>query len=200
MSSDIDFGQTHFIKSVPSREFLPSDGHAEIAFAGRSNVGKSSVLNVLTRQKNLARVSKTPGRTQALNFFEVNDQLYLVDLPGYGYAKVSHAAQAAWEHFLMQYILTRVPLKGIVLIMDCRHPFTELDELFLKLCEQSQRSCHILLNKVDKLTKNQRDKTWQMVQNKLMIFNMHLSMQFFSVSESFGLLELKGVLEGWLHK
>ena len=198
MSGIIDFRQTHFTQSVPSATYLPEDNIIEIAFAGRSNVGKSSVLNVLTQQKNLARVSKTPGRTQALNYFEVQEALYLVDLPGYGYAKVSHEAQAKWEHFLMNYILTRNSLKGIVLIMDSRHPLTPLDDLFLDLCQRSARPCHILLNKVDKLTQSERNKTWQIMQNKLMILNMNLSVQFFSASKGIGLQELQQVLGQWV--
>ena len=198
MPAIIDFRQTHFTQSVPSASYLPEDNIIEIAFAGRSNVGKSSVLNVLTQQKNLARVSKTPGRTQALNYFEVEEALYLVDLPGYGYAKVSHEAQAKWEHFLMNYILTRNSLKGIVLIMDSRHPLTPLDDLFLDLCQRSSRPCHILLNKVDKLTQSERNKTWQKVQNKLMILNMNLSAQFFSASKNDGLTELQQVLSQWV--
>jgi GTP-binding protein len=195
----IDFTKTSFIKSAPTEVALPHDSQIEIAFAGRSNVGKSSVLNLLSQQKNLARISKTPGRTQAINFFEVLKPFYLVDLPGYGYAKVSHEAQAQWEHFLMNYILKRNSLIGIILIMDARQPFTGLDEAFIALCQQSSRPCHILLNKMDKLTKNERNITWQNVQNKLMIANSNFTMQFFSVRENFGLVELKDILTTWVH-
>jgi GTP-binding protein len=200
MSAFIDFTKTHFIKSVPGSEYLPKTTHIEIAFAGRSNVGKSSVLNCLTQQKNLARVSKTPGRTQALNFFEVNEHLYLVDLPGYGYAKVAHELQAQWERFLMEYILKRDALQGIVLILDSRQRVTPIDELFLTLCQRAAKPCHILLNKADKLNKNMRDKTWQEVQNKLMIFNINFTMQFFSAHERLGLAELKAVVQNWAKK
>lgn len=193
----LNFAKTKFIKSAPSVAYLPKETHKEIAFAGRSNVGKSSVLNLLTHQKNLARVSKTPGRTQALNFFEVNDNLYLVDLPGYGYAKVKQELKEQWEKFLMNYILKRANLAGIVLIMDSRQSFTPLDELFLELCQRAAKPCHILLNKVDKLSKNERDKTWQNMQNKLMIFSMDLTMQFFSAHEGLGLQELEAVLQTW---
>lgn len=198
MKAAIDFSHTKFIKSAPSSEFLPKGPQQEIAFAGRSNAGKSSVLNLLCAQKNLARASKTPGRTQALNFFSVNTRLNLVDLPGYGYAKASAEIQAQWQGFLMDYILHRPQLKGIVLIMDCRHPFTPLDEMFLELCARANHPCHILLNKVDKLTQNERNITWQKVQNMLMIFNMDLSVQFFSACKATGLPELTGVLSGWL--
>lgn len=199
--SKIDFQKTHFIKSVPEAIYLPTDHQIEIAFAGRSNAGKSSVINRLCGQKNLARVSKTPGRTRALNFFEIEHPLYLVDLPGYGYAEVSHSEQAKWEQFLMDYILERNSLVGIILIMDARHPFTEIDELFLDLCERARRPCHILLNKVDKLSQQERNKTWQKVQNKLMIFSSrNLSVEFFSAHAGLGLAELKALLNTWVDK
>lgn len=199
VESNINFHKTHFIKSVPEAVYLPEDDQIEIAFAGRSNSGKSSIINRLCSQKTLARVSKTPGRTQALNFFEVEHPTYLVDLPGYGYAKVSHSAQAKWEHFLMSYILERRSLVGIILIMDSRHPFTDIDELFLDLCERAAHPCHILLNKVDKLSRKERDQTWQKVQNKLMIFNNeNFSAEFFSAQTGFGLAELNALLNRWI--
>ena len=196
----IAFNHTRFSQSVPESSYLPLDQQIEIAFAGRSNSGKSSVLNCLTRQKHLARTSKTPGRTQALNLFEIEHPVYLVDLPGYGYAEVSRKEQKRWQHFLTDYFVTRQSLTGVILIMDARHPLTTTDQLFLDLCEHSQRPCHILLNKVDKLKQQARNKIWQQVQQELLNLSMPLSAQFFSAHTGFGLLELKEVLTRWILK
>lgn len=176
---------------------FPLDSYFEIAFAGRSNVGKSSTLNLLTGQSKLAKVSKTPGRTQAINFFTICDHMYLVDLPGYGYAKVSQSLKEHWKTFLQAYILKREPLRGIVVVMDCRHPFTELDQVFLELCEAAQLPCHVLLNKADKLSNNEKAQILQKVVNPVLKKHDKLSSQFFSATSRQGLDELKRKLNEW---
>ena len=194
----LSFNKTRFQASVPSSSFLPIDTQIEIAFAGRSNAGKSSVINRLTEQKHLARTSKTPGRTRALNFFEIEHPLYLVDLPGYGYAKVSHSEQKQWEHFLRDYFLKRKSLQGVILIMDARHPFTKNDLLFLDLCDIAQHRCHILLNKADKLNQQERSQTLHKVKNQPIMASTNLSIQFFSAASGQGLIELKTLLSSWV--
>lgn len=177
---------------------LPPDENIEIAFAGRSNVGKSSVINLLTQQKKLAKTSKTPGRTQSINYFLLRDQTYLVDLPGYGYAKVDHQTKNQWQHFLKEYILKRHSLKGIILIMDVRHPFTPIDSIFLDLCTSAKRPCHILLNKADKLSNNELSHVTQALA-KLEKLNQHAMMttQFFSAVTGKGVDELKQKFNDW---
>ena len=171
---------------------MPPDDQIEIAFAGRSNVGKSSVINLLTSQKKLAKTSKTPGRTRSINYFNLAEKTYLIDLPGYGYAKVDHKTQDQWKIFLQKYILERHSLKGIILIMDVRHPFTPTDLLFLDLCVHAQRPCHILLNKSDKLSNNELAKVTSRL-SKLEKQKDHaiISSQFFSATSGKGLDELK---------
>lgn len=193
----INFQHTTFYKSAFKPADFPSDSQVEIAFAGRSNVGKSSTLNLLTGQSKLAKVSKTPGRTQSINYFAFREHQYLVDLPGYGYAKVSQAIKSQWGEFLQNYILKREPLRGIILVMDCRHPFTELDQVFLALCETGNRPCHILLNKADKLSNNEKSQVLQKIVKPFLKQYDNLSVQFFSAAGRQGLDELKRKLKEW---
>lgn len=195
----LSFNQTTFLKSAFKPGDFPPDSHIEIAFAGRSNVGKSSTLNLLTGKHKLARISKTPGRTTSINFFILNESSYLVDLPGYGYAKVSHTMKAQWQKFLQIYILKRVPLKGIILVMDCRHPFTELDQVFLDLCHMRDLPCHILLNKADKLSNNGKSQILQKIVKPILLRYANLSVQFFSAAQGLGLDELKQKMAEWMY-
>lgn len=150
------FLNAKFIGSFPSNKDLPIDKGSEIAFCGRSNCGKSSVLNALTNNKKLAKTSKTPGRTQAINVFEINSdhQLKIIDLPGYGYAKVSKKMRAAWGQEIEDYLMTRESLKALCIIMDIRHPFKDDDMRLINWCESKDLPMILLLNKSDKLSKN----------------------------------------------
>lgn len=155
--SDLEkrFRSTQFLTSAAKLEDCPSASTIEIAFVGRSNVGKSSVINCLCQQKRLAKTSKTPGRTQLINFFKADESLQLVDLPGYGYAKVSRSQQQAWAAEITRFLKGRSTLTGLVLIMDIRHPLKPTDEQLLKLAGELALPVHILLNKADKLSRNQ---------------------------------------------
>ena len=150
------FLKINFDRSCPTEQFFPDDEGVELAICGRSNSGKSSVLNMLANQKKLAKTSNTPGRTQSINFFYVNEDSSkkLVDLPGYGYAKASKKMQKEWGQQITQYMASRKSLRGIILIMDVRHPLQESDLNFIAWCEQYDLPMQILLNKSDKLSKN----------------------------------------------
>ena len=150
------FLKINFDRSCPTEQFFPDDEGVELAICGRSNSGKSSVLNMLANQKKLAKTSNTPGRTQSINFFYVNEDSSkkLVDLPGYGYAKASKKMQKEWGQQITKYMASRKSLRGIILIMDVRHPLQESDLNFIAWCEQYNLPIQILLNKSDKLSKN----------------------------------------------
>ena len=150
------FLKINFDRSCPTEQFFPDDEGVELAICGRSNSGKSSVLNMLANQKKLAKTSNTPGRTQSINFFYVNEDSSkkLVDLPGYGYAKASKKMQKEWGQQITKYMASRKSLRGIILIMDVRHPMQESDLNFIAWCEQYNLPIQILLNKSDKLSKN----------------------------------------------
>ena len=149
----LNYPTASFIISAPTLALCPDDTGAEVAFAGRSNAGKSSAINALTQQNALARTSRTPGRTQLINFFSVmNDESRrLVDLPGYGYAKVPEAVKLEWQKHLAEYLRNRFSLRGLVLLMDVRHPLTEFDQMMLDYADQRGMPVHILLTKADKL-------------------------------------------------
>ena len=151
------FNNAKFIGSYPSTEDLPVDQGSEIAFCGRSNCGKSSILNALTNNKKLAKTSKTPGRTQSINVFEIksNSDFKIIDLPGYGYAKVSKKMRASWGQEIEKYLMTRQCLNALCIIMDIRHPFKEDDESLIDWCESKDLPMILLLNKADKLSKSQ---------------------------------------------
>jgi GTP-binding protein len=185
-----------FHTSVARLHDLPFS-RAEIAFAGRSNAGKSSALNLLTRIKRLAFTSKTPGRTQLINFFELDPDIYLVDLPGYGYAKVPPAIKARWEDLLSRYLQEREALVGMVLIMDARHPLTPLDQRMLDWFTPTGKPVHILLSKADKLSNSERALTLRKVKKELEPLK-GVSVQLFSSLSRFGADEATGVIEAWL--
>jgi GTP-binding protein len=151
----INFRTAQFLFSAPSLQECPPEKGAEVAFVGRSNAGKSSAINALTQNKNLARTSKTPGRTQLINFFQLHNSptLRLVDLPGYGYAKVSQEMKKTWHESISQYLNERQCLKGLVLIMDIRHPLQEVDTSLIDWAVESDMPLHALLTKSDKLSR-----------------------------------------------
>jgi len=155
------FNNAKFIGSYPSTEDLPVDQGSEIAFCGRSNCGKSSILNALTNNKKLAKTSKTPGRTQSINVFEIksNSEFKIIDLPGYGYAKVSKKMRASWGQEIEKYLMTRQCLNALCIIMDIRHPFKDDDESLIDWCESKDLPMILLLNKADKLSKSQIAQT-----------------------------------------
>ena len=155
------FNNAKFIGSYPSTQDLPVDQGSEIAFCGRSNCGKSSILNALTNNKKLAKTSKTPGRTQSINVFEIksNSEFKIIDLPGYGYAKVSKKMRASWGQEIEKYLMTRQCLNALCIIMDIRHPLKEDDESLIDWCESKDLPMILLLNKADKLSKSQIAKT-----------------------------------------
>ena len=176
---------------------LPPDEGIEIAFAGRSNAGKSSALNAIAGQKGLARTSKTPGRTQLINLFALDDHRRLVDLPGYGYAKVPEAVKLQWQKSLNIYLETRHALRGLILVMDIRHPFRPFDEQVLGWCLRSQLAVHILLTKADKLKQGAALNTLRTVCKRLEHEYAGASAQLFSASKREGIDEAHVMLDRW---
>lgn len=190
----INFRQAEFLKSAAKIEQLPPDYGAEVAFAGRSNAGKSSALNLLTGSKKLARVSKTPGRTQLLNFFRLDDKHRLVDLPGYGYAEAPKKQRYEWKRLIDDYLCTRQSLKLLVLLMDIRHPLKDFDEQLLLWTAEAELPVHILLSKADKLGRGAAGNTLQGVKKVVTRTKDLVSVQTFSSLKKTGLEELKAVL------
>jgi GTP-binding protein len=190
--------QSKFLISAAKVDQCPPDVGREVAFAGRSNAGKSSALNTLTHA-GLARTSKTPGRTQLLNFFELDDQHRLVDLPGYGYAKVPIPLKLHWQRHLEAYLGSRNSLAGLILMMDIRKPLTDFDQLMLDWAVASQMPMHILLTKADKLTfgaaKNTLLKVQQEIRQK---WGQSISIQLFSAPKRLGIDDAYAVLTQWL--
>ena len=174
------YQKAYFLLSAADVKQLPPDEGFEVAIVGRSNAGKSSVLNRITQSKNLARVSKTPGRTQLVNLFVIDDHRRLTDLPGYGFAKVPLAVKLQWEKTVNTYISTRECLKGLVVVMDCRHPMRETDVHLLSYCDQRGLPVHILLNKSDKLSRNVAINTMRSVETALKDYKNEISIQLFS--------------------
>ena len=173
--------------SAPNVRLAPKDVGQEVAFAGRSNAGKSSAINTLTQQKALARISKTPGRTQLLNFFSLTEELRLVDLPGYGFAKVPEAVKKDWHAMMERYLSERHSLSGIVLVMDIRHPLTDFDWQMLEWCQSRQRPVHILLTKADKLNYGQAKNTLLSVQQEVHPLSSEITVQMFSALKKLGI-------------
>lgn len=186
-----------FLISVPKPEQAPDDIGREVAFAGRSNAGKSSALNRLTTHKSLARISKTPGRTQHLVFFRLDDERRLVDLPGYGFAKVPDRVKREWAISLERYLLERQSLQGLILLMDVRHPLTEYDQKMLEWCLHSNMPVHILLTKADKLKRGAAQNSLLKVKRDLAELQ-NVSVQLFSSLKGTGLDEAQAVLDNWL--
>ncbi len=170
---------------------LPTDAGSEVAVAGRSNAGKSSAINALTGRKQLAFVSKTPGRTQQINYYRVSAQRYLVDLPGYGFARVPAAVQRAWQQVLSRYLQERQALRALVVIMDARHPLTELDEQMLDWFGQTGKPVLVLLTKADKLNRQEQTRTLREVRQALADHYRNCSAQLFSSVSKLGVDEAR---------
>ncbi|WP_372373520.1 ribosome biogenesis GTP-binding protein YihA/YsxC [Vreelandella venusta] len=197
----LNYPTAHFMISAPTLALCPDDTGAEVAFAGRSNAGKSSAINALTQQKALARTSRTPGRTQLINFFSLmNDESRrLVDLPGYGYAKVPEAVKLEWQQHLSDYLRGRFSLRGLVLLMDVRHPLTEFDQMMLDYADKREMPVHILLTKSDKLKKGPASAALQKVRSRLKEWEDLVSVQLFSSLKRDGVDTLSQKLDQWLH-
>lgn len=192
------YRQAQFFVSAAKFSQCPADEGWEVAFAGRSNAGKSSAINSLTGQKKLARTSRTPGRTQLINFFSLGPQQRLVDLPGYGYAKVPKAVKDAWNRQLETYLSERQSLRGLILLSDVRHPLSEFDQQILAWAEQCTMPVHILLTKADKLKRGPAKSTLLQVRSQLTYLEELVSVQLFSALKHDGHEELMGVLDRWL--
>lgn len=192
------YQQAKFLIGAYQLTQCPKDEGAEVAFAGRSNSGKSSALNAITNQSKLARTSKTPGCTQQINFFSLDETHRLVDLPGYGFAKVPLSVKYQWQKTLELYLQERQSLCGLILMMDIRHPFTEFDEQMLQWCHSSLMRVHILLTKSDKLSKNKALSTLYSVRARLQKLSDKMSVQLFSALKNTGVEEVRHHLDGWL--
>ena len=192
------YTEATFLKSSAKVNQLPEDTGAEVAFAGRSNAGKSSAINCLTGIKQLARTSKTPGRTRLMNCFILQDEAYrLIDLPGYGYAKVSKTMQREWQAHLAHYFEVRTSLKGLVVLMDIRHPLMPLDQAMVDWALKRKLPVHVLLTKADKISRSQGQNALFKVQKHYTAYQDLLSVQTFSSLKRQGLEALHQVLDGW---
>jgi GTP-binding protein len=183
-----------YVISAHTLRQLPPDSGFEVAFAGRSNAGKSSAINTLTDQKSLARTSKTPGRTQQIVIFDIDEERRIADLPGYGYAKVPEQLRAHWRQVMQQYFDQRKSLRGVVLVMDVRHPLRPFDEQMLEWCSHSGVGCHVILTKSDKLKRGPSQATLLAVRKRL---PPGATAQVFSSKSRAGLAELIKQLDEW---
>jgi len=193
------FQQASYWCSAHTISQLPADDGIEVAFAGRSNAGKSSAINAITNQSALARTSKTPGRTQQIIFFKLDAEHCLVDLPGYGFAKVPLTVKQHWQKVLERYLHTRRSLQGLVLMMDIRHPLTDFDQQMLTWCNLSNMPVHILLTKADKISHGKGKAVLQQVQKHLLTVSETMSVQLFSALKRIGIEEARKHLNDWLY-
>jgi GTP-binding protein len=191
------YSKAVFLKSAARVDQLPEDTGYEVAFAGRSNAGKSSALNCLTGIKSLARTSKTPGRTQLINLFNLDEHRRLVDLPGYGYAKVALQVKLEWQKNLAHYLEVRDSLKGLILLMDVRHPLKDLDQMMVDWALNRQLPVHILLTKSDKLSRSEVKNTVLKVRKHYDLAGHLISVQSFSSLKKDGIDELIAQLNSW---
>ncbi|GKW24390.1 ribosome biogenesis GTP-binding protein YihA/YsxC [Pectobacterium polonicum] len=197
MTQQYNYHMTRFIISAPDIRHLATDSGIEVAFAGRSNAGKSSALNTLTNQKNLARTSKTPGRTQLINLFQVADGVRLVDLPGYGYAEVPEQMKIKWQRALGEYLQKRNSLKGLVVLMDIRHPLKDLDQQMIQWAVDVELPVLVLLTKADKLASGARKTQLHMVREAVVPFMGDIQVEAFSSLKKLGVDKLRQKLDNW---
>jgi GTP-binding protein len=191
------YTQAKFLTSAPDIRHFKEDSGIEVAFAGRSNAGKSSALNRLTRQKGLARTSKTPGRTQLINVFELDEERRLIDLPGYGYAKVPIAMKNKWQKALSEYLASRKSLRGLVVLMDIRHPFKDLDQQLIQWAVDSELPVLALLTKADKLKSGKRKAQLLMAREASLAFCGDITVNVFSSLSGIGLNDVESKLDDW---
>jgi len=196
----LNFRATSFLISAAKLGQCPADTGGEVAFAGRSNAGKSSAINCLTDNRKLARTSKTPGRTQLLNFFSLSQSCRLVDLPGYGFAKVPEKIKRDWNRLMENYLKYRQSLKGLVLLMDCRHPLEPFDQQMLTWSMSAQMPTHILLTKSDKMKKGPAKAALLAVSNQIQVYGGLISVQLFSAEKNIGHSALIETLNSWLNE
>ncbi len=194
----LNYNLARYLISATNLAGCPPDEAREVAFVGRSNAGKSSAINVLTGQNKLARTSKTPGRTQLLNYFEIEPGRYIVDLPGFGYAQVPQELKQKWQRHLEQYLAKRKSLQGLVLLMDIRHPFTEFDQMLVQWAVDSELPLHVLLTKADKLRRGAAKNTLLAASKQLASLGPNMSVQLFSALNKEGADELRAKLDTWL--
>jgi GTP-binding protein len=184
------FRSARYVLTAHRFDQLPPDRGAEVAFAGRSNVGKSSVINALTDHRGLAKISRTPGRTRQINFFDIGAQWRLVDLPGYGFARVPREMKRHWSGLLERYLRERTALRGLIIIMDARHPLTDLDRRMLDLARDAGHPVHVVLNKSDKLSRSAAARALAALRREPAI----VSVQLFSTVARVGVDELRTVI------
>ncbi len=197
MITSYNYHMTHFVMSAPDIRHLPADTGIEVAFAGRSNAGKSSALNTLTNQKSLARTSKTPGRTQLINLFEVEPEIRLVDLPGYGYAEVPEEMKRKWQRALGEYLQKRHSLKGLVVLMDIRHPMKDLDQQMVQWAVGVDIPVLVLLTKSDKLASGASKAQLNLVREAAAAFEGDIQVEAFSSLKKTGVDKLRLKLDTW---
>jgi len=191
------YAHARFVSSVARLAQLPEDGAVEVAFAGRSNAGKSSALNVIAGQRGLARISKTPGRTRLINLFEIGAGRRLVDLPGYGYAKVPESTRRDWEVLLAGYLERRRTLAGVILVLDARRGVTDLDRRLLELITPNRVGVHVLLTKADKLGRGASAHALDEARRALEQLGVEATLQLFSATRRTGLEDVHGILDTW---
>ncbi len=193
-----DFSHIEFLKSAPTLTQCPEDVGIEVAFVGRSNAGKSSALNAITGKSSLARTSKTPGRTQLINFFKIDEHRRLVDLPGYGYAKVPHRISKQLEEMLSTYLSQRHCLQGLMLLMDIRHPLMPADKQLVHFANELELPIHVLLTKCDKLKRGASQNALLQTRHTLSNYS-RVTVQTFSSMHGFGIEEAHQKLDEWFN-
>lgn len=191
------YRRAKFLISASQASQFPEGEIMDVAFAGRSNAGKSSAINTLCDQKALARISKTPGRTQLINFFTLDKERCLVDLPGYGYAKVPEKVRREWQKLMESYLGERKQLRGLVVIMDIRHPLKDYDMKMLEWCDYMKIPVHVLLTKADKMTRGPASAQVLKVQKEIKAAGYDVTVQMFSSLKKTGIDDLLEVLDGW---
>ena len=194
----VNFSQVSFIGGATALSQLPLDHGAEVAFAGRSNAGKSSAINAITGSKSLARIGKTPGRTREINFFRLEEGLRLVDLPGYGYAKVPKHMRAQWGRLIADYLERRTTLRGVITIMDVRRPFTDLDQQLVNWCVGAGLPVHVLLTKCDKLSRGAAAQAFNKARRHADKESPDITLQLFSALKGVGTQQARAQLTAWL--
>ncbi|WP_299019933.1 ribosome biogenesis GTP-binding protein YihA/YsxC [uncultured Photobacterium sp.] len=197
MNQPLNYRNTRFITSAPDIRHLPNDTGVEIAFAGRSNAGKSSALNRITDQKSLARTSKTPGRTQLINMFEVVNGCNVIDLPGYGFAQVPLEMKLKWQKSLGEYLQKRECLQGLVVLMDIRHPMKDLDQQMVSWAVESRLPVLVLLTKADKLKSGARKQQLMKVRETSLAFGGDVQVEVFSSLKGIGVDQVRRKLDSW---